>query len=224
MLNKLMSLINGLEERDLNNGITENDINDLGFILIRNTDILNYYGMAIAGAFMANKEIVGKDNVPMIIVDETFYELSDNCKAFIIGHELGHFMNNHEQQTESNGISVAGCTIVKIGFRPVPYIMTDAIFDRMTEETQRFIINHELGHFHCHKNKLLGIEESDGRTDIMEFEADEYSANIVGIENAIKALEEIKETLDILGFGKVKECTTEFDRRIENLNKLLVNI
>ena len=99
MLNKLMSLINGLEERDLNNGLTENDINELGFILIRNSEILGYYGMAIAGAFMANKELVNRDNVPMIIVDDIFYELSDNCKAFIIGHELGHFMK-HEQQTE----------------------------------------------------------------------------------------------------------------------------
>ena len=100
MLNKLMSIINGLEERDLNNGLTENDINELGFVLIRNNEILGYYGTTIAGAFMANKEIIGKDNVPMIIVDEIFYELSDNCKAFIIGHELGHFMSNHEQQTE----------------------------------------------------------------------------------------------------------------------------
>ena len=100
MLNKLMSLINGLEERDSNIGLNENDINDLGFILIRNNEILSYYGMAISGAFMANKEVVGKNNIPMIIVDETFYELSDNCKVFIIGHELGHFMSNHEQQTE----------------------------------------------------------------------------------------------------------------------------
>ena len=101
MLNNLMNLINGLEERDLNNGLNENDINDLGFILIRNSVVLSYYGMTIAGAFMANKEIVGKDNIPMIVVDETFYELSDNCKAFIIGHELGHFMSNHGQQTGS---------------------------------------------------------------------------------------------------------------------------
>lgn len=100
MLNKLMSLINGLEERDLNNGLNENDINDLGFILIRNNELLSYYGVAIAGAFIANKEIVGKDNIPMIIVDEYFYELSDNCKVFTIGHELGHFMSNHEHQTE----------------------------------------------------------------------------------------------------------------------------
>lgn len=151
----------------------------------------------------------------------------DNNNLFIKPEEInkeGYIIRHNTLGLMSNGISVAGCTIVKIGFRPVPYIMTDAIFDRMTEETKRFIINHELGHFYCHKNKLLGIEESDERNDIMEFEADEYSANIVGIENAIKALEEIKETLDILGFGKAKECTNEFDRRIENLKQLVINI
>ena len=98
MLNKLMSIINGLEERDLNDGLTENDINELGFVLIRNSEILGYYGTIIAGAFYANEEMIGRDDVPMIIVDNEFYELSDNCKAFIIGHELGHFANEHEKQ------------------------------------------------------------------------------------------------------------------------------
>ena len=151
----------------------------------------------------------------------------DNNDLFIKPEEItpeGYVIRHNTLRLMSNGISVAGCTIVKIGFRPVPFIMTDALFDTMTEETKRFIINHELGHFHCHKNKLLGIEESNERNDEMEFEADEYSANIIGIENAIKALKEIKETLDILGFGKARDCTDEFDRRIENLNKLLVNI
>lgn len=101
MLNKLMNIINGLEERDLMNGITEEDINELGFILIRNSYLLSMYNMAIAGAFMANKELVGKDNIPMIVVDDYFYSLSDNAKAFIIGHELGHFHNEHEKQYES---------------------------------------------------------------------------------------------------------------------------
>lgn len=50
MLNKLMNIINGLEERDLMNGITEEDINELGFILIRNSYLLPMYNMAIAGA------------------------------------------------------------------------------------------------------------------------------------------------------------------------------
>ena len=98
MLNKLMSLINGLEERDLNEGITENDINELGFILIRNNSLLPMYNISIAGAFMANKEAIGRDDVPMIVVDDYFYSLSNNTKVFIIGHELGHFQSNHEKQ------------------------------------------------------------------------------------------------------------------------------
>ena len=159
MLNKLMSLINGLEERDLNNGLNENDINELGFILIRNTDILSYYGMAIAGAFMANKEIVGKDNIPMIIVDEIFYELSDNCKAFIIGHELGHFMSNHKQQTEG--------------------------YVRKIDD---------------------------------EFEADEYSAKLVGKQSAVFAMEEMEDKLIELYDDLCQDSIDELEIRI---NKLL---
>ena len=148
----------------------------------------------------------------------------DNNSLFIKPEEIqpgGYVQRQNTALLVKQKINIAGCTTVKIGFRTVPYIITDSLFNLMSKETQDFIINHELGHFHCHKNLLdSGFE----RNDKMEFEADEYSANIVGIENAIKALEEIKETLDILGFGKVKECTNEFDRRIENLNKLLVNI
>lgn len=55
MLNKLMDMINGLKERDLMDGITANDINELGFVLLRNNFILSMYGMAIGGLFIANE-------------------------------------------------------------------------------------------------------------------------------------------------------------------------
>lgn len=149
---------------------------------------------------------------------------NDNNSLFIKPEEIqpgGYVQRQNTVLLAKHKLNIAGCTTVKIGFKTVPYIITDSIFDLMNKETQDFIINHELGHFYCHKNLLdNGFE----RNDKMEFEADEYSANVVGIENAINALKEIKETLDILGFGKAKECINEFDRRIENLNKLLVNI
>jgi Zn-dependent peptidase ImmA (M78 family) len=149
---------------------------------------------------------------------------NDNNSLFIKPEEIqpgGYVQRQNTVLLVKQKLNIAGCTTVKIGFRTVPYIITDSIFNLMSKETQDFIINHELGHFYCHKNLLdNGFE----RNDKMEFEADEYSANVVGIENAINALKEIKETLDILGFGKAKECINEFDRRIENLNKLLVNI
>ena len=148
----------------------------------------------------------------------------DNNSLFIKPEEIqpgGYVLRQNTGLLASQKINIAGCTTVKIGLRTVPYIITDSLFNTMSKETQNFIINHELGHFYCHKTKLdNGFE----RNDEMEFEADEYSANIIGIDNAIVALKEIKETLDILGFGKAKDCTDEFDRRIENLNKLLVNI
>jgi hypothetical protein len=148
----------------------------------------------------------------------------DDNSLFIKPEEIqpgGYVLRQNTGLLVRQKINIAGCKTVKIGFRTVPYIITDSLFNTMSKETQEFIINHELGHFYCHKNLLdNGFE----RNDEMEFEADEYSANKIGVDNAIKALYEIKETLDILGFGKAKDCTDEFDRRIENLNKLLVNI
>ena len=148
----------------------------------------------------------------------------DNNSLFIKPEEIqpgGYVLRQNTGLLVRQKINIAGCTTVRIGFRTIPFIITDSIFNTMSEETQEFIINHELGHFHCHRYEL---DNGFTRNDEMEFEADEYSANIVGVEVAIEALKELKETLDILGFGKFKECTNEFDRRIENLNKLLVNI
>ena len=66
----------------------------------------------------------------------------------------------------------------------------DAEFDELSEETQRFIVGHELGHYKYHQEKVTNPEYVRDIND--EFEADEYAASIVGFENAIKGLEEIK--------------------------------
>ena len=139
---------------------------------------------------------------------------SDDNSLFIKSEEItpeGYVIRHNTLSLMNNNIAIAGCTVTKIGFRQVPFIITDNIFNKMSKETQEFIIQHELGHFNLHKHMLISGFE---RNDQMEFEADAYSANIVGYENAIRALEELKETLDLLGFGKNKECTEEIERRI----------
>lgn len=96
MLNNLMNIINGLEEFDVSDTISAEDINEFGLITMRSNDILGLYGMVIAGMFAADEQVVGKENVRIIIVDDNFYELKEETKKFIIGHELGH--SQHEVQ------------------------------------------------------------------------------------------------------------------------------
>lgn len=96
MLNNLMNIINGLETRvfvDESDCITTNDINEYGFVTIRNNELLMFNGVAIAMALFLKFDNI--DNyVPMIVVDDGFMCLSENCRKFVIGHELGH-LNLH---------------------------------------------------------------------------------------------------------------------------------
>ena len=93
MLNNLMNIINGLETRvfiDENDAITDKDINEYGYVTIRNNELLMFNGLAIAMAGFLQFD--NMDNyVPMIVVDDRFMEMSENGRKFTIAHELGHF-------------------------------------------------------------------------------------------------------------------------------------
>ena len=96
MLNNIVNLLNGLEERKFESeadAVTEKDINEYGMVLIRNNDILMYNGLAIACMAVLNFETM-ENYVPMIVVDDSFMGLSEGCKLFTIAHELGHY-NRH---------------------------------------------------------------------------------------------------------------------------------
>lgn len=151
MLNYLMNITNGLEERDLYVPFTKNDINELGIIIIKSYDLLGMSGLNIAGLFRPFIEDINKD-IPMIVIDGEFEEL--------------------------------------------------------TESTQQFVLLHEIGHINYHLDKAE-IEKTRDIND--EFEADEYAVKIIGKENSIKALEELKEMMD--GFDE--RCINELDMRIQ---------
>ena len=163
MLNNLMNIINGLEIRDMNKGITPADINEYNLVTIRSNDILGMYGMAVAGMFLANPCMVGKENVHMIILDDTFYEFSESTKSFIIAHELGHIQ--HEPQYDG--------------------------YVRKIKD---------------------------------EFEADEHAAKLIGVDNTIKALEDLKDMfINDYFCEEDDDCVIEINARIENiLNKNMV--
>jgi Zn-dependent protease with chaperone function len=100
MLKSLMERINNLEYTESNTVIDENSINELGFILIRNDLALSINGMAIAGMFAPKFESM-EEKTPMIIVDDDFYNLSEESRSVIIAHELGHWLY-HQHRAEEN--------------------------------------------------------------------------------------------------------------------------
>lgn len=131
----------------------------------------------------------------------------------------GYIIRKGTLALSMSGVAIAGMTVVDFtDIGHVPCIIYDDRFNMMSESTRKFIIYHELGHFHLQKDILLqGVV---GRNLDLECEADRFAANVVGNDIAIKALEEIKEMVDITSFGKEKFGMDEIDKRIKYLKSL----
>ena len=81
-------------------------------------------------------------------------------------------------------------------------VYTDVHFRNMSKPTQKAILAHEMGHCKCNHTPIPIIYTYDrlihilkGKVLSMELEADAYAANVVGKENMIKALLELKQYL-----------------------------
>lgn len=81
-------------------------------------------------------------------------------------------------------------------------VYTDVHFRNMSESTQKAILAHELGHYKCNHTPIPIIYTYDrlihilkGKVLSMELEADAYAASVVGKENMIKALLELRKYL-----------------------------
>lgn len=118
-----------------------------------------------------------------------------------------------------------------------PYIVTTPIFFSFSENAQKFILYHEIGHIvHDHVNwdevekykdvKLTDEEKFEmidkyfnermGKFDYREAEADEYAVREVGLQNAISALREIKSYL--IEFNEEIHRLADIKERKEALN------
>lgn len=81
-------------------------------------------------------------------------------------------------------------------------VYTDVHFRNMSKSTQKAILAHEMGHCKCNHTAIPIIYTYDrlihilkGKVLSIELEADAYAANVVGKENMIKALLELKQYL-----------------------------
>lgn len=73
-------------------------------------------------------------------------------------------------------------------------IIVDDSFLTMSKETQIAIVCHELGHFHYkHKERpfIRSLKMTFGIVSQNEIEADAYAANVIGVNNMIRALHEL---------------------------------
>ena len=127
----------------------------------------------------------------------------------------GFILNQDDKALHEVGVVIAGMTICQIDNMYYPNIMVDDLYYRLTEQTQRFILLHELGHYNLQFDELIAADcEGLYRYDELEFEADGYAADILGKEATMNALKEMKELfIEMGGIG----CIDELDRRIMNI-------
>lgn len=97
----------------------------------------------------------------------------------------------------------------------VPGIIVDDVFDEITFDSKKFMIAHELGHYEKHIGKVVKPDYVRVIND--EYEADEFSAEMIGYEKAIKSLEDVKNVIDEISCGTNILAMEELDLRINNL-------
>lgn len=105
----------------------------------------------------------------------------------------------YSEFTDSNGKSVI-----------VPVIVTDDLYEELSENTKRFIILHELGHFNLQIDKIVA-RNNYKRNLLDEFQADEYAMPTLGTEKVISALKEMKNML------LLPDVSKEMRKRIQNI-------
>lgn len=124
----------------------------------------------------------------------TGYDVDYDDIIMIDDTEL-HVSYNPYMQLFTNSI---GSTAIVMGTN----VYTDVHFRNMSKSTQRAILAHEMGHYKCNHTPIPIIYTYDrlihilkGKVLSIELEADAYAANVVGKENMIKALLELKQYL-----------------------------
>ena len=80
----------------------------------------------------------------------------------------------------------------------------------MSDNTKRFIILHERGHFIHHFDKIV-FQLNYRRNLEDEFKADEFAIEELGVDKVIEALSEMKNTV------MIPEISKEINKRIKNI-------
>lgn len=104
MYNNIMNLMDSLEERyykDINDNVIMEDENEYGMILTIDSITVAMSGCSIAAGGILN---FGEKQIPAILVDYNYLDMSRTAKRFIIAHELGHIECQIEKFKQGNYI------------------------------------------------------------------------------------------------------------------------
>ena len=101
MLNNILNNVENMMEQETQ--VTANDINEMGFVFIKSTDIISSCGYLIVCMTIAQFE---EENIeaPVVIIDYNFEDLSKNAQAFMIYHELGHYKLQRDKIVSMTGV------------------------------------------------------------------------------------------------------------------------
>lgn len=171
---------------------------------------------------MKIKEIIKGIKLNIKIIKAIIKDRKNIGKTFTYDmvNEEGYIFDYAPATLAKFNISVAGLQIVKFGlFNYKPLFVYDDLYLELSEKAQEFIKHHELGHFNLHQATLL---YGGGRVTTEEYEADAYSANIVGVNNAIESLEELKSLLNTISFNFQPYAVKEINDRINQLKSMEV--
>ena len=102
MYNYIMNLMESLEERyyqDINDNAIMEDENDYGMLLTIDSITVAMTGCSIAAGGILD---YGEKQIPTILVDYNYLDMSKSVKRFIIAHELGHIECQIEKFKQGN--------------------------------------------------------------------------------------------------------------------------
>ena len=152
MYNNIMNLMNNLEERyyqDINDDTIMEDENEYGMILTIDSMNVAMTGCSIAASGILN---FGDKQIPAILVDYNYLDMSQTAKRFIIAHELGHiecqlekfksgnYIRNIEDEFEADEYAMkqVGLEVALEGLNTIKELVDD---EQVTEEIDLRIEN-----------------------------------------------------------------------------------
>lgn len=136
------------------------------------------------------REFMSKEE-PMFI----YFSFDINKYGFI--HDI------NSKKVRSNGTSFGLCEYIKFENRNVPVITTDWMFELLSENAQKFIYCHELGHFK-HLDKHVQMFKNGKRSISTEVEADLNAVAELGLEATINGINDMIEFIDSVSFQSRK--------------------